>query len=130
MARHSSLESLERSKCDLIGPPKPRKKEVELSDHIQFLITEKSPPQACSVDVTAREAIDEGDVLSEGTFYFLFMQQIFRFQIMANELNLRRQAKLLLSTLRYFKFWKFCKQNFTLKMVLFWLMTAIEMGIM
>lgn len=66
LARHSSLESLERPKCEAPVTPKPRKKEIELSDHIQFLITEKSPPQACLIDV--RETIEDGDVLSEGEF--------------------------------------------------------------
>lgn len=55
---------MEYLKSDLVTT-KARKKETELSDHIQFLITEKSPPQACSVDVV-REIIDEGDILSEG----------------------------------------------------------------
>lgn len=66
LARHSSLESLERPKCETPVTPKFRKKEIELSDHIQFLITEKSPPQACLIDV--REIIDDGDVPSEGKF--------------------------------------------------------------
>lgn len=66
LARHRSLESLECSKCEAPVTPKPRKKEIELSDHIQFLITEKSPPQACIIDV--RETVDDGDVLSEGKF--------------------------------------------------------------
>lgn len=70
IARHSSLESLERPKCEAPVTPKPRKKDIELSDHIQFLITEKSPPQACLVDV--RETIDDGDVLSEGKFCKIF----------------------------------------------------------
>ncbi|XP_031631652.1 guanylate cyclase soluble subunit beta-1 isoform X2 [Contarinia nasturtii] len=66
LARHGSLESLERPKCEgIIVPPKPRKKEVELSDHIQFLITEKSAPQTSSSVEVSREAIDEGDVISE-----------------------------------------------------------------
>lgn len=46
----------------------PRKKEVELSDHIQFLITEKTPHQTRSTDdVVVREPLDEGDVVTEGT---------------------------------------------------------------
>lgn len=74
MVRHSSLESLERTKCDtqLVTPPKPRKKEVELSDHIQFLITEKSPSQACSSVDVVRDTIDDGDVLSEGNLFIIF----------------------------------------------------------
>lgn len=69
LARHGSLESLERPKCEgIMVAPKPRKKEVELSDHIQFLITEKSAPQTSSSVEVSREAIDEGDVLSEGKF--------------------------------------------------------------
>lgn len=73
-ARRSSLEHSDRVKKDssqalssLPPPlaPKPRKKEVELSDHIQFLITEKSPPQTCSVDVT-RESVDESELTTEG----------------------------------------------------------------
>lgn len=77
LVRHSSLESLERPKCEVPITPKPKKKEIELSDHIQFLITEKSPPQACLIDV--RDAIDDGDVLSEGkhfpcsSYHFVFV---------------------------------------------------------
>lgn len=68
LARHGSLESLERPKCEAIIPSKPRKKEVELSDHIQFLITEKSAPQTSSCIDASREPIDDGDVLSDGKF--------------------------------------------------------------
>lgn len=39
---------------------KPRKREIELSDHIQFLITEKSGPKKSSVD--ERDQADESDV--------------------------------------------------------------------
>lgn len=69
MARHGSLESLERPHSDAIIPLKPRKKEIELSDHIQFLITEKSMPKTSSSDETSRElAGDEGDIISDGKF--------------------------------------------------------------
>lgn len=68
LVRHGSLESLERPKCEAIIPSKPRKKEVELSDHIQFLITEKSAPQTSSCIDASREPIDDGDVLSDGKF--------------------------------------------------------------
>lgn len=67
-ARHGSLENLERPKCEVISAPKPRKKEVELSDHIQFLITEKSTPQASSLIEVTRDAIDDGDVVSDGMY--------------------------------------------------------------
>lgn len=47
-----------------------RKKEVELSDHIQFLITEKTPHRTCSADdVVVREPLDEGDVVTDGTYF-------------------------------------------------------------
>lgn len=49
----------------------PRKREVEHSDHIQFLITEKTPRQTRSTDddddVVVREC-DEGDVVTEGMY--------------------------------------------------------------
>lgn len=67
MARHGSLENLERPHSDAIIPLKPRKKETELSDHIQFLITEKTMPKTSSSDETSRElAADEGDIISDG----------------------------------------------------------------
>lgn len=66
LARHGSLESLERPKCEAILPPKSRKKEIELSDHIQFLITEKTAPQTSSSLDASREPIDDGDVFSDG----------------------------------------------------------------
>lgn len=70
MARHGSLESLERPHSDAIIPLKPRKKEIELSDHIQFLITEKSIPKTSSSDDTSRElTADEGDIISDGEYY-------------------------------------------------------------
>lgn len=69
LARHNSLESLERPKCETIIPAlKPRRKEVELSDHIQFLITEKSMPQASSSDDASRDPTDDGDILPDGRF--------------------------------------------------------------
>lgn len=47
----------------------PRKREVERSDHIQFLITEKTPHRTCAAnDAVVREPVDEGDVVTEGTF--------------------------------------------------------------
>lgn len=70
LARHGSLESLDRPKIESIITPKPRKKEVELSDHIQFLITEKSAPQAANADEVSRD-VDDGDVLSEGRFNYI-----------------------------------------------------------
>lgn len=72
LARHGSLDSLERPKCESIIAPKPRKKEVELSDHIQFLITEKSAPQTSSSFEVSREPVDEGDVFTDGEFYTNF----------------------------------------------------------
>lgn len=82
LARHRSLESLECPKCEAPVAPKPRKKEIELSDHIEFLITEKSPPQARLIDV--RETVDDGDVVSEGKFaaaIFFFFSIIFSFKM-------------------------------------------------
>lgn len=43
---------------------KPRKKEVELSDHIQFQITEKSEPKANSIDEP--DQVDDGDFEAGG----------------------------------------------------------------
>lgn len=78
MARHGSLESLERPHSDAIIPLKPRKKEVELSDHIQFLITEKTVSKTSSSDETSRElAADEGDIISDGEWLQNKFQQIF-----------------------------------------------------
>lgn len=51
------LDNIERAKENV---HKPRKKEIELSDHIQFLITEKSGPKKSSVD--ERDQADESDV--------------------------------------------------------------------
>lgn len=51
------LDNMERGKENV---HKPRKKEIELSDHIQFLITEKSGPKKTSVD--ERDQADESDV--------------------------------------------------------------------
>lgn len=42
--------------------------EVELSDHIQFLITEVSAPAAPSIQ--EKEPPDDVDVLTEGNFLF------------------------------------------------------------
>lgn len=75
LARHGSLESLERPKCELINASKPRKKEVELSDHIQFLITEKSAPQASSLIEVSREAIDE-EYVSDGKLKSFYLSII------------------------------------------------------
>lgn len=55
------------TKAPLMTKP-PRKKEVERSDHIQFLITEKTPHRTCAADdAVVREPVDEGDVVTEGT---------------------------------------------------------------
>lgn len=64
MQRDSSLGSLEQSISEIITL-KPKKKEVELSDHIQFSITEKWPPQSRRADIV-RDQTDDGDILSEG----------------------------------------------------------------
>lgn len=78
----NSLESQSNDNCNTIitssssssttptmAKPLPRKKEVELSDHVQFLITEKNPHQTCSADdVVVREPFDEGDVITEGMY--------------------------------------------------------------
>lgn len=60
----SSLGNLEQSINEIITL-KAKKKEVELSDHIQFSITEKSPPQSSRMD-TVRDTTDDGDIISEG----------------------------------------------------------------
>lgn len=64
LQRDSSLGSLEQSISEIITL-KPKKKEVELSDHIQFSITEKWPPQSSRTDIV-RDQPDDGDILSEG----------------------------------------------------------------
>lgn len=58
----SSLGNLEQSLNDIITL-KPKK--VELSDHIQFSITERSPPQSSRMDAV-RDQTDDGDIISEG----------------------------------------------------------------
>lgn len=79
----NSLESQSNDNCNTIIAPTaptmptkapvmakpPRKREVERSDHIQFLITEKTPHRTCAADdAVVREPVDEGDVVTEGTF--------------------------------------------------------------
>lgn len=41
---------------------------VELSDHIQFLITEVSAPKAPSLQLENEPSLDDSDVLTEGKF--------------------------------------------------------------
>lgn len=82
LSRHDSLESLEKVKSEVISPSppiRPRRKEVELSDHIQFLITEKSAPQKHSEDAV-RDQLDDGDFTAEGKIFDLcFYCQIITF---------------------------------------------------
>lgn len=95
MARHGSLESLERPHADPIAiiPSKPRKKEIELSDHIEFLITEKSMPKTSSSSDTARELTADDDIISDGKYLLvefklpLSKRNIFHFFFQENKIR-------------------------------------------
>lgn len=51
---------------------KPRRKEAEVADHIQFLITQKSGPKTCST--TDQNQIDESDVeITSGEWAVIFI---------------------------------------------------------
>lgn len=77
LSRHGSLESLEsleksKNEKKVITSVKPRRKEIEVADHIQFLITEKSASHKNSRDIIG-DLLDEADMINKSKqFFFLF----------------------------------------------------------